>query len=168
VTTLVDSTVLSNCAAVDRLDLLELALGRSYIADAALDEVRRGARLGHPHLEMIERHLELAEQTGWLRPAAIQSASERELLAGISRSLHQGEAVSLALAAHRRWTLITDDLPARRAAARMGMPVFGTLGILIGLVDANDLTMDEANALLRDMIDRASYRSPVSDLRDLS
>ena len=78
-----------------------------------------------------------------------------------------GEAASLAIAIHRGYRFLTDDRAARRYAAWAGVPVTGTLGVLMQLVDQGMLTLDDANDLLQGMISRAGYRSPVTDLRML-
>ncbi len=72
--------------------------------------------------------------------------------------------MSLAIAAHRGWQFLTDDRAARNHAARVGVSVAGTLGILVRTVRQGLLTIDEANQVLEQMIVRARYRSPVSDL----
>ena len=74
-----------------------------------------------------------------------------------------GEAACLALALSRGYALMTDDLIARREARRLGVPLSGTIGALISLMDDQLLTLAEANRLLRQMI-VMGYRSPLQSL----
>jgi predicted nucleic acid-binding protein len=68
---------------------------------------------------------------------------------------------------YRGWHLLTDDRAARMVARRLGVTCSGTLALLIRAVRQGILTLDEGNDLLAEMIARARYRSPVSNLRDL-
>jgi len=60
----------------------------------------------------------------------------------------------------------SDDGTARSAALHHGIPVFGTLGILVACVRLKKLTLPEANGLLARMI-ALGFRSPVSSLDSL-
>lgn len=155
----VDSTLLSNFAAVARLDLLETALGTAYVAAAVRTEVSRGASR-HPHLVPVEQLLS-QPSPGWLRVITAHREADRRLLRSLPSGLHRGEAESLVIARRQRWLILTDDGLARRTAVRLGIELAGTLGVLTALADDGDLTLDDANRLLRQMIDLADYRSPV-------
>ena len=50
--------------------------------------------------------------------------------------------------------------------ARWRIPISGTLGVLIHLIDLKVLSLPEADALLGEMI-VAGYRSPVVSLQEL-
>ena len=76
------------------------------------------------------------------------------------------EAACLAVAAHRNGRVLTDDRDARKLAAQMKIPVSGTLGVLLRLVQIDALTLPEANNMLKQMIAQG-YRSPVEKLDDL-
>jgi predicted nucleic acid-binding protein len=167
VTDLVDATVLSNFAAVGRLDLLRVALGAAYLTDAVYEELRAGAEAGYAFLTAIEQHMALFDAQGWLHLAAIEGEVEQQLLRSLPSSLHHGEATSLAIAQVRGWRFLTDDRLARAAAVRLGVGVGGTLGMLVRLVELDLITQAEANRLLNEMIARAGYRAPVSDLSQL-
>jgi predicted nucleic acid-binding protein len=82
------------------------------------------------------------------------------------RRVGLGEAACLAIAVHQGVRLLSDDRRARTLAARAGVSVGGTLGILAYLVQASHLTLAEANTSLNQMITRG-YRSPVDDLSSL-
>ena len=51
--------------------------------------------------------------------------------------------------------LFSDDLDARRYAQRQGIPVSGTLGVLVLLVEQGHLTLAQADNYLRRMISLA-------------
>lgn len=62
--------------------------------------------------------------------------------------------------------LLSDDFAARRLALKLGIPVSGTLGVLLQLVHNHHITMQEADALLARMIGKG-YRSPVTSLTEI-
>jgi len=62
--------------------------------------------------------------------------------------------------------VFTDDRDAREIAADMQIPVSGTLGLLVRLVDQGALSLQEADDPLRRMI-ASGYRSPVTQLADI-
>lgn len=72
--------------------------------------------------------------------------------------------MSLAIASCRGWRFLTDDRAARDYATKIGVPVAGTLRLLVRLVQTDLVLVDEANSLLQDMIVLARYHSPVTDL----
>ena len=66
----------------------------------------------------------------------------------------------------RRMVLATDDIAARRLAARRNVPLTGTLGLLIELVKQDVMTLERANVALSRMIEQG-YRSPCERLEEL-
>lgn len=164
---LLDTTVISNFAAIERLDLLRVALDDAHMAVAVHAEIVRGIRDGYEFLRAVDAHLAPLQPGGWIHLTDLESDEEREHFARLAARVHPGEAASLAIAAHRGWTFVTDDRAARQLAQREGVTVTGTLGILLRLIDQDVLDLDEANRLLGLMTARARYRSPVTDLRDL-
>lgn len=87
-------------------------------------------------------------------------------LSKLPAALHRGEASSLAIAAHRGWAFLTDDAKARKTARALGVPISGTLGVLIRSIGAALLDAAEADALLSQMI-QAGYRSPHDTISEL-
>jgi uncharacterized protein len=72
---------------------------------------------------------ELASAT-WAK--VIEEPARDQMLALLLVDLDPGEAAAVALAAARRAErLLVDDRAARRVAAQLGIPVIGTLGILV-------------------------------------
>ncbi len=153
---LVDNTVLSNFALVERLDLLQLALGESAATTPqVMAEFRAGVELGRlPTLEI--------EWLSTLHVEAEEEAVYRRLL----RHLNAGEAACLAVASRRSARVLTDDRDARKLARQAGVGVSGTLGVLAQLTRGNQLTLDEADDLLTRMI-QGGYRSPIDSIKAL-
>jgi predicted nucleic acid-binding protein len=163
VPTLIDANVLSNLAAVDRFDLLDLLQDPIYLSSTVYDETQRGVEEGYTFLAKIDQALADAR----LSVTTLEGEQEWRLYQTIPTKLHRGEAMSLTIARCREWHLLTDDRAARMVARRLGVAHSGTLALLIRAVRQGHLTLDEGNDLLVEMIARARYRSPVSDLRDL-
>lgn len=64
------------------------------------------------------------------------------------------------------WTLLTDDLTARKEATQRGIRKSGSIGCLVLAIERGLCTLEQANHWLRDMV-RHNYRSPVTDLTPL-
>ena len=153
---LLDNTVLTNLALVERDDLPSLLCGEAVATTAAaLGEFQAGVETG------------LIPRSCWRELPVIELTTEEAALAlSLSARLGPGERACLAVAAQRHGMLASDDLYARRAAARLGVPITGTVGILAACVRAGRLVLVEANRLLAAMI-AAGYRSPVASLDEL-
>jgi predicted nucleic acid-binding protein len=160
---LVDATVLSNLAAVDRLDLLRLLSAPLYLTSAVYEEIQQGVDEGYDFLVNIDKALD----SGLLSLISPENESEWHQYRDIPDKLQRGEAMSLAIARCRGWRLLTDDRAARMYAEQSSVSYSGTLGLLRYAVQNGHLTLEDGNALLAGMITRARYRSPVSDLRAL-
>jgi predicted nucleic acid-binding protein len=162
-----DTTVLSNLAAVGRLDLLEKRYRKvAYTTVEVSDELRRGLQAGYGYLESALRQIQSISPDGWLRIVSPESAAEHRLRGEFDLLLDSGEASCLALAISRGLILVTDDLAARQLAHEKDVPLTGTVGILLALVRDGLLALPEANAMLAKMIERR-YRSPVERLDEL-
>ena len=153
-TAVLDATLLSNFAHVRRPDLLHLALGEdAATTPAVMAELQAGEALGLvPHCDW-----------DWLTVVE-PSDEEHRLALSLKRQLDPGEAECLAVAQIRRCTFFSDDFAARRLARHRKLRVSGTLGILLALVDEEQLSREEADGLLATMITHG-YRSPVNSLR---
>ena len=153
---LLDNTVLSNFALAQRTELLSIALGDSL---ASTVEVLNEFGIG------VSKGLLPATDLGWLDIIDLTPIEQGLCLEFLTR-LNAGEASCLAVAVHRTSRFFTDDRDARKLAAQLQVPVSGTLGILLRLVQIHALTMQQANALLALMVAKG-YRSPVGDLGEL-
>ena len=153
---LLDNTVMSNFAAIERPDLLHTAFGsRLATSQQAFDELQAGVRLGKlPSLNW-----------SWLPVWALEEEEVPHYHRLLSR-LNAGEAACLAMALIRKCRILTDDRDAREFARHLRIPLSGTLGVLVRLIDLGVLNLDGADALLSQMM-MAGYRSPVTSLQDL-
>jgi len=162
-----DTTVLSNLAAVGRLDLLEKRYRNVALTTVEVsDELRRGLQAGYGYLENVLHQIHNISPGGWLRIVAPESSAEHQLRGEFDLLLDPGEASCLALAISRGLILVTDDLAARQLAQERDVPLTGTVGILLAMVRDGVLSLAEANAILAKMIERR-YRLPVDRLDDL-
>jgi predicted nucleic acid-binding protein len=64
----------------------------------------------------------------WL---GVKSPANRTTVDAFRLLVHEGEAEVIALAAESGWRVILDDRKARRLAARLGLKVIGTVGVLL-------------------------------------
>lgn len=153
---LLDNTVLSNFALVGRIELLTNALG-SQIATTpqVMDEFNDGVARGR----VPETKLD------WLEVINIE-AKEETVFQELLMRVNAGEAACLAVASQRNGRILTDDRDARKLAAQLKIPVSGTLGVLLRLVEIDTLTLFEANEILGQMVSKG-YRSPVQKLEEL-
>jgi len=160
-----DNTVLSNFAAIGRTDLLAgLFKGNAFTTVEVVEELRRGIDKGYSSLVSV---LAATENTnGWLQTVVMQSHQESRLRQELDELLHPGESSCIALAASRNMILVTDDLAARKAAARRNVRLTGTVGLLLEMVRSSVLPIAEGNTLLKKMTD-SGYRSPVNRLDEL-
>jgi predicted nucleic acid-binding protein len=149
---LLDATVLSNFARAGRLDLLRLALPEATTTPQVLTELQNGVDAGYFP----------AGSWDWLGVTEL-TTREEVYLSKLRVILGDGEAACIAVLIESPGILFSDDLLARRQAQRRGIPVSGTLGILLSLVQAGRLSRDEADACLQEMIAQG-YRSPIPSL----
>jgi len=162
-----NTTIVSNFAAVGRLDVLHALLGEVYISTEVYAETQDGLMEGYDFYEGIESHLYPLATNGWLRLTSLQGDDELRLFNDLPAARHRGEASCLAIAARRSWAFLSDDARARWAARELGVTLSGTLGVLAQAVQANLLSLDEANRLLGLMIQNG-YRSPYPNLTEFS
>jgi predicted nucleic acid-binding protein len=165
VETLANTTVLSNFAAVHRLDLLRELVGHLYIPHEVYEEVLNGLEEGYEFYNAFEAEIYPLADAGWIEVISMDHEEVR-IFHSLSRRLHHGEAACLAIAQRRHWAFLTDDRLARMTARSLDILVSGTLGVLVHGIKRGIVTVEEGDYLLRKMIDRG-YRSPHSSLEPL-
>ena len=155
-TAVLDTTLLSNFAHLQRSDLIYAALGKDLATTPmAMAELRTGEAGGS------------VPTCDWTWLAVLElSQAEQTLAAEFSRQLDPGETECLAVAVTRQCKFLSDDFAARRLAKQRGLQVSGTIGILLVLIDQRYLTLQAADDLLRTLI-LAGYHSPVKSLGEL-
>jgi predicted nucleic acid-binding protein len=125
----VNSTPIIALALVGQLDLLRLLYGEVVIPEAVRAEVLHGARrrIGAAELQRAD----------WIRTVPLRDARRADLLSDLDR----GEAEVLALAQELEAALVViDERLGRRHARRLGLPLTGSLGILLRAKAAGHLT----------------------------
>ena len=153
---LLDNTVLSNFALVQQPALvIRVCLGRACTTAAARAE----------HEAAVEKGLLRANLWSDL-PIIELTEDEVQLVETLPARLGPGERTCLAVAIRRGGVVATDDLSARQLARRQGVRITGTLGILLLTVTAGEVSVDQANAFLAEMV-ATGYRSPVESLEVL-
>lgn len=158
-----DCCVLSNFALAEALGTLErLFRNRAVITDFVAAEILRGIQAGHPRLEGIPE----AVTAGWLKQTGLTADEERRLFGSLSRSLGLGEASSIAVAKGRGLVFASDDRVARAEAAALGVPLTGTLGILVMATRNGAYDLRTADVYLGRMVE-AGFFSPVGSVGEL-
>lgn len=152
----VDNTVLSNYARIQRPDLLQLALASRGVTTVSVwQELAVGeARNAIPQCDW--RWLPIVELT----------EAERELASLLQENVDTGESECLAVAISRAGIVVTDDRAARKQAEKRGIPMAGTVGVLKILVDDRRLAVEDAEKYLAAMIARGFY-SPIQRFSQL-
>lgn len=153
--TVLNTTVLSNFAQVDRAELL-LDLPRLVTVAAVQDELESGAEthsyIGHA-LAVLGAEI----------PVITPSASAEKLEEQFLETLDSGEAQALAVAEVADGTIVTDDGDARATAKRRGVGLTGSIGLLVRFVEDGHISAGTADRYLKRWIDRAGFRSPARD-----
>lgn len=77
------------------------------------------------------------------------------------------DCIALAIAQNRNITLLTGDGPLRKAAAREGVRVMGTIGILDQLVDGTYISLQEFHCCIKNLLkyNGQKVRLPENELK---
>lgn len=152
-----DTMVISNFTKAGQLELLRnIYPATACCSGFVVAEVLRGLRQGHSDLDQLVQLL----ADGWPRQDDLSTPAERRQYARISVSLGDGESSCLALAAERGYVFACDDRLARSEAVRLGIPLTGTIGILIKAVRIGLIDLKKANTVLKRMV-AAGFYAPV-------
>lgn len=159
-----DKVVLSNFAFVSNgLTFLKSRYGkRGHITLQVAEEIAKTVYSGFNHLEEISSRLYM--QGGFTR--TILTLSEHDTYLLLLRNLGAGEASCIAAAEQRDGIVVTDDRMARNMCKERNIPVTGTIGILKGACLDQVLDLDEADGMLKKMIEFGFY-SPVQRISDI-
>lgn len=148
-----DNTVLTNFALVNRADLIYLLWPGIVCTTFAVQ---------HEYKSAVEHGL--LPENCWIDLPVIElTQAESQLANNLPGKIDLGERTCLALAITRQGLLATDDLKARQIAISFNVPITGTIGILAACVKLGLITSDMGNDLLRQMI-AAGYHSPFDNL----
>ncbi len=158
----VDTTVLSNLARANRMDILQGFHTQVIIPSQVHEEVLKGIAAGYGFLQKADKIVE----ADWVKLTVLEGKRERTLFRDLLEVVGYGEAAGIAIAKERNLVFFSDDRKARRVAREQGVTVSGTLGMLKLLVEERKLSMEEADVVLTKMI-QGGYRSPTESLREL-
>ncbi|NQE46630.1 hypothetical protein C5S31_11475 [ANME-1 cluster archaeon GoMg2] len=152
-----DNTVLSNFALIRREDILaKLFENTFFTTEEVLEELKRGE----------QRNVLPKRDWQWIRVLTIESSQEKILFRLFAESLGKGESSCLSIAISRELKVLTDDEDARKLAHRRGVPISGTIGVLVEAVREGLLFIEDGNTMLSDMIEKG-YFSPFETLDKL-
>lgn len=153
--TVLNTTVLSNFAQVDHVELL-LDLPRLVTVDAVQEELELGAE---SHLYIEHALAAFGKEISVVTPSASAEKLEEQLL----ESLDPGEAQALAVAEVADGMVVTDDGDARTTAQQRGVELTGSIGLLVRFVEDGHISVETADGYLKRWIDEAGFRSPARD-----
>ncbi len=116
---IINNTPLVALWSLNRLDLLGSLFGEVWLPQAVKDEFLAA------HSAMRQQAL---AEASWLQTVSLSDPRHALIYVGLDR----GEAEVLALAiGHRARLVIMDERKGRRYAHRLGLPLTGTLGVLL-------------------------------------
>lgn len=153
---LLDNTVLTNFAFVNGVNLVFKLWGPNCTTTTAvMAEYQTGVASG------------LLPANAWIRltPLTLDEIETRFAMS-LPPRLGAGERTCIAVAVHRKALFVSDDRDARLAAKKNGVPVTGTLGVLVACVHQGYISLSQGNLLLTQMI-KFGYRSPFTSLDSL-
>ncbi len=101
--------------------------------------------------KMITEEIDLtaALQAGAIRKCDPEGEEENALLVQFASEVDDGEAVCLAIAKGRGWSVATDDRKAQRLAGESGISVVTTPELIKGWADASQATDEESSAVVQ-------------------
>lgn len=155
---LIDTSVLLNFLAVDRVDLLARHPRlRFVVTDHVRGEVtdRRPERLAR---------FELALAQGLLTQSSVSDSAEIEIFVKLQRTsqLGEGESAAAAAAVSRKAPIATDDRRAKSLLTRLypSLPVIGTADIVRDLISVGVLSVAQADALKTEWETQHRFKLP--------
>ncbi|WP_135665888.1 PIN domain-containing protein [Halorhabdus rudnickae] len=154
--TVLDTSVLSNFAHVNRVELLD-DLPRLATVEAVRTELAAGIET-HSYLERAV--VTLDDDIPVITPSPAAQEVEQHLL----KRLDPGEAQALAVADVRNGTIVTDDGDARSIARNRDVPLTGSIGVLVRFVEDDVMSVEDADRYLKRWIDEAGFRAPARDI----
>lgn len=108
--------------------------------------------------------IDLSQHTGDTLEVINLTPPEYQIYLHLARTVDDGEAATIAVAAQRGLQLATDDRKARRVCAELGIPEpLRTLALLHSYANAVGLRPSQLRDLFVKLRDRASFQPPRSD-----
>ena len=169
-TAVADATVLISLSKIGNLELLEATFEDVLVPDGVYAEVvERGRDEGYSDALAVD------EATGaFLSVSSIpDDLEERVADVRASSGLGRGEAEAIVLARERTARCLTDDHAARTTADALGVPVGGTIYVLLEALASGLVSFDEYVSCLDELTDRgfrmsaSLYRTAVDAGREI-
>lgn len=154
-----DATVLSNFASTNGLSTVVEMLDTPVVVPAVRGEIEEGVEQGHVYLVSATGAI-----GGEISVRSVPTSGERTQ---IRDKLDEGEAESMLGVIKHGGTLSTDDLAARRVAEQRGIPVTGSVGLLVLAVERDHLDRTKADEWLETWRDVRGYYAPVETVSEL-
>ena len=147
-----DASPLIALSKLGRLALLPQMYGRVLIPQAVYEEtVVAGSREGHADAIAIDHFVQLGH-------IVVQSAALSDDDARWTADIDSGEAEVIALARDSGADFaIIDNAHARRAARSIGVPLRGTVGVLLEAVSRQKLTILEFELIINEIKDHPEF-----------
>lgn len=160
-----DTSVLINFLAVDRMDLLARYAGYRFL----VTEHVRGEVTAH-YNDQVKR-LDAALKTNVLEEIRVEVLEELGLFAQLTQNqrLGLGECAAIAAAIHRVHVLAIDDKVARRIALTLApsLPVIDTQALMVSLIRAGVLSVEDADAIKTDWETNYSFALKLRSFEDI-
>lgn len=158
---IVDACCLINLYAAGEITSVLSALkDRFYVPSIVVGESLYVIRPDKDELtKMVAEKIDLtaALQTGAIRTCDPESDEENALFVQFASEVDDGEAVCLAIAKSRGWSVATDDRKAQRLAKGADISVVTTPELIKGWADASQSTDEEIAAVLQRTRDCARF-----------
>lgn len=157
---LLDASAFITLAAIDAVDLFDGLPGTRAVPEPVVDEIRE---------DPAASALETAVRDGRIeRPPAPSNAAEDAARGHLGNPRPEGTGGDVALLASAidssSVVVVTDDKPLRQACKALGVPISGSIGVVIAAVERGEVAPDEARELLVAM-DEVGARLSASLLR---
>jgi predicted nucleic acid-binding protein len=145
-----DTTPLSELFKIDQLELLRYVYQRIVIPEIVLQELRNAKSL--PGLSKA------VERTDWIAVQTLHDSNKIQQLIERYPHIHRGEAGAIALTKELNANrIIIDDKQARRAAKTEGVPVIGTVGVLLLAYKRELIPRQRAQFILDQLFQGTAY-----------
>lgn len=163
VTVITDTSVLINFLVIDKVEMLASLPGRQFVIT---DHVRNEVT-AHYH-DQLQR-LELSLQNQHLTEISVADPVEVRVFATLTQTgLGIGECSAIAVAQNRGHALAIDDKTARKRIAALypAIPILTTESLVLEMIQANLLTIAQADAIKLDWEQNHRFRLPFGSFGD--
>jgi predicted nucleic acid-binding protein len=168
-TLLIDTCVLINLLASGEIKaVLEVAARQSLIC-SAVEKESIYLRADEPQDGLEDVNLRPLIEEGILTVCDIETPEEELLYVNYASALDDGEAMTLAIALSRHWSLATDERKARRLfleAANNTDLLTTTSELIKKWSEAKRISSDRVKSILLQIENRARYRPPAWDVNN--